>query len=131
MRKKAVYDREMDNMTKYLFSMRAYFDESMNIGLAMAAVSLAVIGFSDKFASKFYLQTAGFLLLLTSLGISLTISIDFIKFIKDVRDEDLPPFTTKTRLFVYVSLCYVFFVLMIFISLLFGYRKVFWRVEGQ
>lgn len=106
-----------------LFKMRAYFDESMNIAMAMTTVALAIIGFSEKFdASQSYLRFVGFLLMLVALAIPVNFSIDFINYVRSTRK--LPDIASKPRLYFYIACCYAFFTLIVIVTLVFMSQKI-------
>lgn len=111
-------------MSATLYQMRTYFDESVNMGLAMSALSIAIIGFADKFSYKASLQAAGVIMLVAALCIPAVYSFDFLYFIRDLRDDEVPSFMSKNRHYVYLSCVYVYIVVMIIVSVLLIMRKV-------
>lgn len=107
-----------------VFEMKAYFDESMNIALAMSAVALAIIVYSDKFDNKISIRVAGFGLIVTATSVPVIFSIEFLKYVKKVKEEQLPSVVSTTHLYLYIALCYTYFILMIIIAFMFAKRKI-------
>ena len=104
--------------------MRTYFDESVNMGLAMSALSIAIIGFADKFSHKTSLQAMGVIMLLAALGIPAVFSVDFLNFLRQHDESDVPDFMSKRRHYTYLICVYVFIFVMIIIAFLLIVRRV-------
>lgn len=107
-----------------VYQMRTYFDESVNMGLAMAALSIAVIGFADKFAHKTSLQIMGVVMLAAALCIPAVYSLDFLYFLRDLRDDDVPSFMSKDRHYIYLICVYLYIIVMVIVAILLIIRKV-------
>jgi len=111
--------------------MKAYFDESMNIALAMSAVALAVIVYSDNFEQKMAVTIIGLCLIITAICIPVISSIDFIQFVRSVEKDKLPPSISKTSLFSFIILCYTYFGLMALVAILFLFKKIVKKISRR
>ena len=111
-------------MSANVYQMRTYFDESVNMGLAMSALSIAIIGFADKFIYKASLQVMGVVMLVAALCIPTIYSLDFLYFIRGLRDDEVPSFMSKNRHYIYLACVYVYIIVMIIVSILLILRRV-------
>ena len=109
--------------------MRTYFDESVNMGLAMSTLSVAIIGFADNFSSRLYLQMVGFVLLLAGLSIPALFSVDYYKYLNSVRADELPAFTSKKRHYAYLVCIHMFIIAMVTVTTIFLTRKLLRRMH--
>lgn len=107
-----------------LYTMRAYFDESVNMGVAMSTLSVAIIGFADNFSSRMYLQIVGFVLLLAGLSIPALFSVDYFIYLRHLRADATPHFTSKKRHYAYLACIHMFIVAMITVTTIFLVQKL-------
>lgn len=108
-----------------IFDMKTYLDNSMNIALAMSAVALAIMVYSDTSRHKVLISIVGFCLIILAIGIPLISSLDFIRFLGNVLKDESSLAISYTSLILTIILYYAYFGLMVLIAIVLLYKKIF------